>query len=131
MQAIIKRFVSGESGVTAYGLTAAALMLIGVGAWLVATAPRVVASTPIDPLEMMANAKDLPSSLATPQNGSVAAAQPRTAVGAPGNPAASGLNSQTSARSHDGTKHHKKMHMSVNSTHKHKQLEPVAQVSNP
>ena len=39
MQALIKRFVRGKSGVTAYGLIAAALMLIGVGAWVVATAP--------------------------------------------------------------------------------------------
>jgi hypothetical protein len=39
MQALIKRFVRGESGVTACGLIAAALMLIGVGAWVVATAP--------------------------------------------------------------------------------------------
>jgi len=108
MQSFIKRFVSGESSVTAYGLTAAALMLIGVGAWLVATAPRVVASNQINPLEMMANAKDLPSSL--PQNSSAAEVQPRTA----GKPSASG---------HDGTKHHKKMHMSSNSTQKHKQLE--------
>ena len=63
MQALIKRFVRGESGVTAYGLTAAALMLIGVGAWVVATAPRVVASKEIgiDPLKMMANAGDLPT----------------------------------------------------------------------
>jgi len=117
MQAFIKRFVSGESGVTAYCLIATALMLIGVGAWLVATAPRVVASTQINPLEMMANAKDLP--LATAQDGSAAAAQSRTAVGASGKPSASG-----------GTKHHKKMHMSSNSTHKHKQLEPFPQVSN-
>ena len=116
MQAFIKRFVSGESGVTAYCLIATALMLIGVGAWLVATAPRVVASTQINPLEMMANAKDLPS---TAQDGSAAAAQSRTAVGASGKPSASG-----------GTKHHKKMHMSSNSTHKHKQLEPFPQVSN-
>jgi hypothetical protein len=47
-----------------YGLIAAALMLIGVGTWVVATAPRVVASTQIgvNPLEMMASAKDLPTS---------------------------------------------------------------------
>jgi hypothetical protein len=52
MQALISRFVSRESGVNAYGLIAAALMLIGVGAWVVATAPRVVASPQIgiDPL---------------------------------------------------------------------------------
>src|SRR3974377_653000 len=64
MQALIKRFVRGESGVTAYGLIAAALMLIGVGAWNVATAPSVVASTEIgnNPLQMMANAGDLPTS---------------------------------------------------------------------
>jgi hypothetical protein len=63
MQALISRFVRRESGVTAYGLIAAALMLIGVGAWVVATAPRVVASPQIgiDPLQMMANAGDLPT----------------------------------------------------------------------
>ena len=63
MQTLIKRFVRGESGVTAYGLIAAALVLIGVGAWVVAPA-RVVDSTQIKPLEMMANAKVLPTSLA-------------------------------------------------------------------
>ena len=64
MQALIKRFLRGESGVTAYGLIAAALMLIGVWAWDIATAPRVVASTEIgnNPLQMMANAGDLPTS---------------------------------------------------------------------
>jgi len=64
MQALIKRLVRGESGVTTYGLIAAALMLIGVGAWGVATAPGVAASTQIgvNPLEMMAGAKDLPAS---------------------------------------------------------------------
>ena len=42
---------------------AAALVLIGVGAWTVTTNQRVAASTPagIDPLQMMANAKDLPA----------------------------------------------------------------------
>ena len=65
MQALIGRFVSRESGVNAYGLIAAALMLIGVGAWVVATAPRVVASPQIgiDPLQMMmGNAGNLPTS---------------------------------------------------------------------
>ena len=64
MQALMKRFGRGESGVTAYGLIAAALLLFGVGAWVVATAPRVVASTEIgvDPLRMMANAGELPTS---------------------------------------------------------------------
>jgi hypothetical protein len=40
---------------------AAALVLIGIGAWTVTTDQRVAASTPagIDPLQMMANAKDL------------------------------------------------------------------------
>jgi hypothetical protein len=61
MPALINRFVRRESGFTAYGLIAAALMLIGVGAWAVASAPRVVASTQINPLKMMANAKDLPT----------------------------------------------------------------------
>jgi len=89
MQTFIERFVKGESGVTAYGLTAAALMLIGVGAWVIATAPRVVASPQINPLEMMANAKDLPSSLATTKISPAAVAQPRTA------PAASEPKSQT------------------------------------
>jgi len=42
---------------------AAALILIAVGAWAVATAPRVVASTAvgIDPFQMMTNAGDLPA----------------------------------------------------------------------
>jgi Flp pilus assembly pilin Flp len=63
MQALIKRFVKGESGFTAYGLAAAVLMLIGVGGWVVATAAPFFASTQIgiNPLEMMANAADLPS----------------------------------------------------------------------
>jgi len=65
MRTLIERFVRGESGVTAYGLiAAAALMLIGVGVWVVASTPRVVAPAQINPLEMMANAKDLPTSLA-------------------------------------------------------------------
>ena len=64
MRPLIERFVRGESGVAAYSLVAAVLMLIGAGAWVVATAPRVVASTQINPLEMMANVKDLPTSLA-------------------------------------------------------------------
>ena len=58
MRTLVERFVRGESGVTAYGLIAAALVLIGVGAWVVAPA-RVVDSTQINPLEMMANAKVL------------------------------------------------------------------------
>jgi hypothetical protein len=43
---------------------AAALVLIGIGAWAVTTDERVAASTPagIDPLQMMANAKGLPAS---------------------------------------------------------------------
>jgi hypothetical protein len=58
---LIKRFLKGGSGVTVYGLTAAALMLIGVAGWIFA--PPVVASpqTRINPLEMMANAGDLPT----------------------------------------------------------------------
>jgi hypothetical protein len=45
------------------GMFAAALILIAVGAWAVTTTPRVVASTPvgIDPLQVMSNARDLPS----------------------------------------------------------------------
>jgi hypothetical protein len=40
---------------------AAALILIGIGAWAVTTHEHVAASTPagIDPLQMMANAKGL------------------------------------------------------------------------
>ncbi len=130
MQPLIKRFVRGEFGVTAYGLIAAALMLIGVGAWVVATAPgRVVASTQINPLEMMANAKDLPTSLAMAQNGPATGVQSHTAGGAAGNPAAPGPNLQTGTRSHYGTKHHRKMYMSAKSTHKHKQLKPAPEVS--
>jgi Flp pilus assembly pilin Flp len=64
MQALVKRFASGESGVTPYGLIAAALMVVGLGTWVVATAPRVVARTQIgiNPLQMMVSAKDLPTS---------------------------------------------------------------------
>jgi hypothetical protein len=42
---------------------AAALILIGLGAWIVTTTSRVAASTPagIDPLQMMATAKGLAS----------------------------------------------------------------------
>jgi len=48
MRTLIERFVRGESGVTAYGLiAAAALMLIGVGVWVVAPTPRVVAPAQI------------------------------------------------------------------------------------
>jgi hypothetical protein len=129
MRALIERFVRGDSGVTAYGLTAAAaLMLIGVGAWVVAPAPRVVAPAQINPLEMMANAKDLPTSLAMAQNGPATGVQPPPADGAAG-PAAPGPKFQTDTRSHYGTKHHRKMYMSAKSTHKHKQLKPAPQVS--
>jgi hypothetical protein len=65
MQVLIKSVVR-DSGPKAigYGLFGGALMLIGVGAWVVASSPRVAASTQISvsPLEMMANAKDLPTS---------------------------------------------------------------------
>ena len=42
---------------------AATLILIAVGAWAITTTPPVVASTPvgIDPLQMMSNARDLPT----------------------------------------------------------------------
>jgi hypothetical protein len=129
MRTLIERFVRGESGVTAYGLiAAAALMLIGVGAWVVAPTPRVVAPAQINPLEMMANAKDLPTSLAMAQNGPATGVQPPPADGAAG-PAAPGPKFQTDTRSHYGTKHHRKMYMSAKSTHKHKQLKPAPQVS--
>jgi hypothetical protein len=88
MRTLIERFVRGESGVTAYGLTAAAVMLIGVGAWLVAPAPRVVASTQIDPLELMAKTKILPASPAMAQNGPATGTQPPAAGGAVGKLAA-------------------------------------------
>ena len=44
-------------------IIAATLILIGIGAWAVTTNQHVAASTPdgIDPLQMMANAKDLPA----------------------------------------------------------------------
>jgi hypothetical protein len=44
-------------------MSAAAPILIAVGAWAIATTPRVVASTPvgIDPFQMMTNARDLPA----------------------------------------------------------------------
>jgi Flp pilus assembly pilin Flp len=129
MQTLIKRFVRGEFGVTAYGLIAAVLMLIGVGAWVVATAPsRVVASTQINPLEMMTNAKDLPTPLAMAQNGPATGVLSPTAGGATGNPAAPGPNLQTGTRSHYGTKHHRKIYMSAKSTHKHKHLKPAPAV---
>jgi hypothetical protein len=129
MRTLIERFVRGESGVTAYGLiAAAALMLIGVGVWVVAPAPRVVAPAQINPLEMMANAKDLPTSLAMAQNGPATGVQPPTADGAAG-PAAPGPKFQTDTRSHYGTKHHRKMYMSAKSAHKHKQLKPAPEVS--
>jgi hypothetical protein len=128
MRTLIERFVRGESGVTAYGLIAAALMLIGVGAWVVATAPRVVPSAQINPLEMMANAKDLPTSLAMAQSGPATGAQPPAAGGAAGSPTAPGPKFQTGTRSHYGTKHHRKMYMSAKSIHKHKQLKPAPAV---
>jgi hypothetical protein len=128
MPTLVERFVRGESGVTAYGLIAAALMLIGVGAWVVAPA-RVVDSTQINPLEMMANAKDLPTSLAMAQNGPATGAQPPAAGGAAGNPAAPGPTFQTGTRSHHNTKHHRKMYMSAKSIHKHKQLKLAPAVS--
>jgi Flp pilus assembly pilin Flp len=66
MQASLSRFGRSESGVTAigYSLGAAALMLIGVVAWIIATAPRVTASTQagVNPLQMMTTANDLPAS---------------------------------------------------------------------
>jgi hypothetical protein len=124
MQTFIKRFVAGESGVSAYGLIAAALLLIGVGAWSVATAPRVVASTQIDPLEMMANARDLPST----QNGAGMGTQSATSGRAARNVAAAKVALQTSAWPHDGNNHHGKLYMSAKSTHKHKQSEPAPQV---
>ena len=34
MRPLIERFVRGESGVAAYSLVAAVLMLIGAGAWV-------------------------------------------------------------------------------------------------
>jgi hypothetical protein len=125
MRTLVERFVRGESGVTAYGLIAAALMLIGVGAWVVAPAPRVVDSTQINPLEMMANAKDLPTSLAMAQNGPATGVQPPAAGGAAGNPASPGPTFQTGTRSHYDTKHHRKMYMSAKSIHKHEQLKPT------
>jgi hypothetical protein len=130
MRTLIERFARRESGVTAYGLLAATLLLIGVGAWIIATAPRVVAPAQINPLEMMANAKDLPTSLAMAQNSPATSAQPATAGGAAGNPAASVPKFQTDTQSHYGTKHHRKMYMSAKSIHRHKQqLKPARAVS--
>jgi hypothetical protein len=127
MRTLIERFMRGQSDVTAYGLIAAVLMLIGVGAWVVASAPRVVASPQINPLEMMANAKDLPTSLASAQSGPATGVQPPAAGGAAGNRAALGPNVQTGTRS--DTKHHRKMSMSATSTHKHKRPKPAREVS--
>lgn len=129
MRTVIERLVRGGSGVTAYGLIAAALMVIGGGAWFAATAPSVVASTQINPLEMMANAKDLPTSLTMPQIGSATGAQPPAARGATSHTAAPGPKFQMSTRLHYTTKHHKKMYRSAKSTHKHKQLKPAPEVS--
>ena len=127
MRTLIERLVRGESGVTAYGLiAAAALMLIGVGVWVVTPTPRVVAPAQINPLEMMANAKDLPTSLAMAQNGPPTGVQPPAADGAASNLAPK---LQTGTRSHNGTKHPRKMYMSAKSAHKHKQLKPTPQVS--
>jgi hypothetical protein len=125
MRTLIERFIKGESGVSAYGLiAAAALMLIGVGAWVVAPAPRVVASTQINPLEMMADAKDLPTFMATAQNApATTGAQPPAAGGAAGDPAAPEPKFQTGTRSH--YMHHRRMYMSAKITRKHKQLKPM------
>jgi Flp pilus assembly pilin Flp len=119
MRALIERFVRGESGLTAYGLIAAALMLIGVGAWVVAPTHRVVVSAQINPLEMMANAKDLPASLAMANGPAATGARPSAASGAAGKPVGPGPTFQT------GTQHHGKMYMSAKSVHKHKQLKPA------
>lgn len=65
MQALIKRFVWAECGITGYGLIAAVLILIGIAAWVVPTAPRVAAASTqigVDPFEMTAHAKHLPTS---------------------------------------------------------------------
>jgi hypothetical protein len=62
MQALTNLFVRAESGITAYGLIGAALILIGVAAWVVAASPGVAASTQINQLEIMANANDAPTS---------------------------------------------------------------------
>jgi hypothetical protein len=65
MQALIACVVRHESGVTGTkcGFIAAALMLIGVGAWVAASVPRAAPSTQIgiNPSQMMVNAQDLPS----------------------------------------------------------------------
>ena len=130
MRTLIERFVRGESGVTAYGLiAAAALMLIGVGVWVVAPTPRVVAPAQINPLEMMANAKDLPASPAMAQNGPATGAQLPTDGGATGNRAVPRPNLQMGMRSHYGTKHDRKLYLSAKSTHKHRQLRPAPEVS--
>lgn len=131
MRMLIQRFVRGESGVTAYGLFAAAVMLIGVGAWVLATAspPRVVAPAQINPLEMMANAKDLPSSVGMTPNAPATGAQSPAAGSAVGNPAAPGPKFQPGTQSQDRTKHYKKMYMSATSLHQHKQLKRAHQVS--
>ncbi|MGN6748349.1 MAG: hypothetical protein ACTHJS_07125 [Xanthobacteraceae bacterium] len=65
MQAVIKPVVrnSGPKAI-GYSLIGGALMLIGAGVWVIASSPRVAASTQIEvnPLQMMADAKDLPTS---------------------------------------------------------------------
>ena len=55
--------INGRIQMRKISMFAAALVLIGIGAWAVTTSERVPASTPagIDSLQMMVNAKDLPS----------------------------------------------------------------------
>lgn len=130
MGTLIERLVRGESAIIAYGLVAAACMLIGIAAWLVATPPtRVVAPAQINPLEMMANAKNLPTSLAMAQNRPATSAQPSPAGGAAGGSAAPGPRFQTGTRPHNSTKHHRNLYMSAKSAHRHKQLKSSPQVS--
>jgi len=123
MRALIDRLVRSETGLTACGLVAAALMVVGVGAWLVAPIHHVVASAQINPLEMMANAKDLPTSFAMASSPPAMGARPPAAGAMAGNPGASGPTFQTG---NYGARHHASIYMSAKSIHKHKQLKRAA-----
>ena len=55
--------MNGRIQMPKISMFAAALILIGLGTWVVATNSRVTASTPvgIDPLQMMTGATNLPT----------------------------------------------------------------------
>ena len=57
------------------------------------------------------------TSLAIAQSGPPTGGLPPVAGGAAGNPAVPGPNLQTGARTHQGTRHHRKMYMQANRHH--------------